>query len=309
MEYRVHMLRRISEVQAFWAIVVAIIAIDAAWTRSVGIRVVPDPLALAGIALIAGINLVYATVRPRPRIAAAAASVLQLAVFTSAGAVLSYLTVTSRYPLIDRHLAAVDAAIGVNWVALFHWVHDHPVVFRVFELAYNSMMIQVGVLLVVLNALGRLDRVREFVWLFVLSLLIIIPISWLLPAEGAWAYYGVSHLTNAYYLPDFFALREEKMPEIVMARITGVIQFPSFHAALGLILIYAYRGVRYLFPISCLLNICMIASTAVSGGHHIADILAGLAVVPLTILIFRLGQGERAATAGFAPDLIAGAQD
>lgn len=303
------MLRRISEVQAFWAIVVAIIVIDAAWTMALGIKVVPDPVALAGIALIAAINLVYATVRPHARIAAAAASVLQLAAFTSAGAVLSYLTVTSRFPLIDRHLAAFDAAIGVNWVGLFHWVHDHPVIFRMFELAYNSMMLQVGFLLVALNALGRLERVREFVWLFVLSLLIIIPISWLLPAEGAWAHYGVSHLTNAYYLPDFYALREGRMPVIDMTGITGVIQFPSFHAALGLILIYAYRGVRYLFPISCLLNICMIASTAVSGGHHIADILAGLAVVPLAVVILRLGQGERAPAAGYAAGLVPGAQD
>jgi hypothetical protein len=309
MEYRAHMLRRISEVQAFWAIVVAIIVIDVAWSLSAGIRIVPDPVALAGIAFIAAINLVYATVRPHVRIAAAAASVLQLAAFTSVGAVLSYLTVTSRYPLIDRHLAAVDTALGVDWVAMFHWVHDHPVILRVFAFAYNSMMLQVGVLLVVLNALGRLDRVREFVWLFVLSLLIIIPISWLLPAEGAWAYYGVSHLTNAYYLPDFFALREGRMPEIVMSKVTGVIQFPSFHAALGLILIYAYRGIRYLFPISCLLNICMIASTAPSGGHHIADILAGLAAVPLAVVIFRLGQSERAAAAGFAGSLVPGAQD
>jgi membrane-associated phospholipid phosphatase len=129
--------------------------------------------------------------------------------------------------------------------------------------------------------------VREFVWLWVLTLLIIISLSWLLPAEGAWAYYNVAHLVDAYYLPDFYALRSGEMREIVMAKATGIIQFPSFHAAVALIFIYTSRAIRILFPAFLGLNVLMICSTPTCGGHHFSDVLAGLAVVPCAIIVLR----------------------
>jgi len=113
-----------------------------------------------------------------------------------------------------------------------------------------------------------------------------------MPAEGAWAYYGVAHLVDAYYLPDFYALRAREMPEIVMAKTTGIIQFPSFHAAVALIFIYESRGIRILFPACMGLNALMIISTPTWGGHHLSDVLAGLAVVPCAIFILRSWQRE-----------------
>lgn len=283
---------KLSESQWLSVIIAAIVCLDGVWICALGLRVELDWRVAAGLALIAAINLVYATVRPDRRIAAAAASVLQLAAFTAASGVLSYLTVTSRFPLIDRHLAAADAAMGLNWVALFQWMQAHPITARILDLAYFSAMAQTGLLLVLLNAMGRLERVREFIWVFVLTLLIIIPVSWVAPAEGAWGYYGVSQQAHAYYLPAFYALRAGTMPEIAMAQLVGVIQFPSFHAALALILIYACRDIPYLFLLSLVLNLVMIASTPTSGGHHFVDILAGLVVVPLAILVFRFFSGR-----------------
>src|SRR6266403_1120697 len=75
-------------------------------------------------------------------------------------------------PLVDRYLAAADSVIGFDWLALFMWVHERPLIGKILFVAYNSGIFQMGVLLVVLNVLGRLERAREFVWLFVLTLLI-----------------------------------------------------------------------------------------------------------------------------------------
>jgi hypothetical protein len=295
MNYRVAM-RSISENQMLWAIIVVMIGVDALWARSLGIGVVVNRGAIFVFCLMAGLNLVYATIRPDQRIAVFAASSAQLIAASSAGALLSYLTATSRFPLIDRHLASADAAIGLDWLSLFTWVREHPAIDQILATAYNSGLLQIVALVMLLPALGQLERLRDFVWLVVIALLITVPLAWIMPAEGAWAYYGVAHLTNAYYLPDFNALRSGTLSEIAMDRITGIVQFPSFHAAMALILIYTCRGIWFLFPISLLLNMMMIASTPVHGGHHFMDVLAGLAVVPLAIFMLRAwkkGPSER----------------
>jgi hypothetical protein len=309
MIYRVRMRRQITESQALWAIIAAMIGIDALWTWSTGIRIALNPVVVVAFFLITGIYVVYATIRPDPRIAALAAAIAQLTAFTAAGAILSYLTVTSRFPLVDRYLAVADAAFGFDWLSLFTWVQDHPIIDRVLALAYGTGMLQIGVLLVVLNVLGKPERVREFVWLFVLTLLIVIPLSWIFPAESAWVYFGVADRANAYHLADFTALRAGQMPEISMSRVNGLITFPSFHAALGLILIYASRGIRVLFPLSLGLNTLMIASTPSAGGHYLVDILAGLAVVPSAIVILRSWQREPSKRSAVAVELMRPARD
>jgi membrane-associated phospholipid phosphatase len=273
-----------------WAVIAGIAGIDALWAWSVGIRIAPGlttPLVFAGLVLM---NRVYVTVRPNPRIAALAGATAQLLAFTSVASVLIYLTVGSDFPLIDRYLSAADAAIGFDWLGLFDWVQDHPGVNRVLVFSYDSSIAQIGVLLIVLSVLGMLERTAEFVWLFMLTLLIVIPISWLFPAESAWVHYGVTHRVYAYHLADFSALRSGQMSEIALARMNGLITFPSFHTALGLILIYATRGIRFLFPISLAFNVLMIASTLPAGGHYLVDLIGGTAVVPLAVVIFGWGQ-------------------
>jgi membrane-associated phospholipid phosphatase len=143
------------------------------------------------------------------------------------------------------------------------------------------------VLLVTLSVTARFARMTEFTWLIVISLLIILPLSLVLPAEGAWAHYGVAHLTSAYYLPDFYALRSGAKRVIDLnENLNGIIQFPSYHAALGLILITSSRG-TFLFSVYLPLNILMIVSALTAGGHHLADIIFGLATVPVAALILK----------------------
>ncbi|WP_136626282.1 phosphatase PAP2 family protein [Bradyrhizobium macuxiense] len=292
MEYRAGVVEPIYR-YAIWAIIVLIGCVDALWVWWIDIRIVPDLKTLLGLAVLLLINYVYVAIRQKPRIAVLAGAAAQLVAFTAVYGVLTYLAARSSFPLVDRYLSAADVSIGFDWLAQFNWIQGHPDVKWVFNLAYETGTIQIIILLILLNVFGMLERIAEFVWLFVLTLLIIIPFAWLIPAEGAWAYYGVAHLTSAYYLPDFFALRDGTMREIVMDKMTGIVQFPSFHTALALILIFAARGIRFLFPASLGFNALMIASTPAFGGHYLVDIIGGAVLVPLAILIFGwVQQGE-----------------
>lgn len=283
---------RITENQALWAIIAVMMGANAIWAWSIGVGVTLSPIVGSGVALASGVGFVYENLRPDRRIAVLAFTSAQLVAFTSAVAILSYLTATWGFPLVDRYLAAGDAAIGFDWLSSFTWIQKHPAINFVLVLSYASILPQIVVLLFVLSITARLDRMREFLWLFVLTLLITVPLSGLLPAESAWVYFGVTDHVDAYHLADFTALRTGHMPEINVTQTKGLVTFPSFHATLALILIYATRGIRVLFPLSLGLNVLMIASTPSAGGHYLIDILAGLAVMPLGIFILRPWQRE-----------------
>ncbi|MBR1245110.1 phosphatase PAP2 family protein [Bradyrhizobium sp. AUGA SZCCT0274] len=174
---------------------------------------------------------------------------------------------------------AADTAIGFDWLSFFNWVKARPAIDLTFAIAYDSAIVQIAVLLVVLNVTGRLDRAREFIWLLVLTIFITVPLSGIFPAECPWSYFGVEDRVDAYHLADFTALRSGQMPQISLANAKGLITFPSFHASLGLI----WPMPAGVFPIFVVLNAVMI-SALTSGGHYLVDIIAGLAIVPAAVL-------------------------
>ena len=176
------MRRQISETQMLWAIIGVMIVVDALWAWSTGIRVTLNPVAISAAAVFVAINLVYVTVRSNPLIAVFAATIAQLIAVMASGAVLSYLAATTNLPLIDRYLAAADSAMGLDWLWLFTWVREHQEISRVLGLSYTTGLYQMLILMMLLPALGRLERLREFVWLFVLATLITIPLSAVMPA-------------------------------------------------------------------------------------------------------------------------------
>ncbi len=278
----------LTESQTIWFIIAIIVVADLAWDRLSNIHLSVSPSALAPPSLFIGIGIVYSTVRIDQRISAIALAISQLLTFTMAIITLSYLIATANFPLIDHQLAAIDAAMGFDWISMFRWTREHPLSNLILRLCYPSNVPQVFVFLILFGAIGRMDRVRELVWLYVLTLLVIVPMSLIMPAAGAWDYYGVSHLTNAYYLADLHALRDGTLSNITVPYVTGIIQFPSFHAALGLIMIFVARGIWFLFLPSLMLNLIVIVSAITEGGHHLIDIMAGLAVVPPAVVILQM---------------------
>jgi PAP2 superfamily len=279
---------QVIEIRVLWVAIAIIAVVDLIWLRASGMSVIVDPAKAITFCMVALLALVYTRLRPDRRIAELATACAQLIAFTVAGAVLSYLTVTANFPLIDRQLAEVDAVLKLDWLAFFEWVEARPTIKGVLVVAYHSGMTQVAVLLLWLNACGRFERIWEFVWLFVTALLVIIPISWILPAASAWVYFGVAERADAYHLVDFNALRSGQMTYISLAQVNGLITFPSFHAALAVILIYACRGVKAIFPVFLVLNLLMLAATPTVGGHYFIDIIAGGGVVLCLIVLHRI---------------------
>jgi membrane-associated phospholipid phosphatase len=91
-------------------------------------------------------------------------------------------------------------------------------------------------------------------------------------------------------------LRGELPPTLLLSDLPGLTTFPSFHTAMGLIVIWCARGSRLLFAPMLALNALMIASTPVFGSHYFIDILAGAALAAAAVLLLRrLDRGRTAA--------------
>jgi len=206
-------------------------------------------------------------------------------IYLAATLVLSYVAAAWDRPLIDAYLVKADEVLGIDWLGFYTWAKSHPDVFAIMALSYNSFLPQTILLQLFLNLKGLVRRSWELVWISVIACLMCILFSGIWPAVGAFGYFHVS--LDTAYLAEFKAIHEGTMRTIGIMPVQGLITFPSFHAAMAIIYIYAARGIADLFPALVVLNVAMLFSIPVMGGHFFADEWGGILVALLSIGVYR----------------------
>ncbi|MGH6977207.1 MAG: phosphatase PAP2 family protein [Stellaceae bacterium] len=271
--------------RAQWLIVAAIVAIDAIGLAHYGVELRLDGLARGGgaIVLLAALAAFYTYRRPDDRLVDLAHTAAFLLALFAASGVLSYLAVATDLPRADDAFAAADRALGFDWPAWFAWVHNHPHVWLILRFAYASAIPQVIAIATYLALTGQRDRNREFRWALILSLLVIIPISALLPAAGAWVHYDAMRFADVAQIRDFAAMRAGTLHRLDLSKLEGLINFPSFHAALAIFFVYAVRRRMALLAFAAALNGVMIVAVLTEGGHYLVDAISGAAVAGAAI--------------------------
>ncbi len=266
--------------RAKWLVVAAIVAIDTVGLAHCNIRLGFAGLERGGgaIALLAGTAAFYTYRRPDGRIVDLAHTAALLLAFFAAAGVLSYLAAATGLPLADARFAAADRALGFDWPTWLAWVHGRPVLWFVLRLVYASAIPQAIAITIYLASTGQAERNSEFLWTLILSLLIIIPISALLPAAGAWVQYDALRFADVAQIRDFFAMRDGTLHALDLSRLEGLINFPSFHTTLAILFVYVVRRRRVPLAIAAALNAVMILSVLTEGGHYLVDVISGAAV-------------------------------
>jgi hypothetical protein len=256
-------------------------------------------------ALVAGLLILlswfYATIRRDAALAGALISTAQIIAFAAVAAPLSYVAAGAAFPLWDGDLATLDQRLGFDWMAWLAAMNAAPLLHRILATAYASFTVQTTAVVLLLAATGHALRLRIFMLSFVLTTLLTIGVSSLMPAQGVWGYLHLSAIdspaivpvTRDLPLPVFFGLRDGTFRQLVAEGAEGIISFPSLHAALGLLFLLALWPVRYVGWIAALLNVAMIAATPVDGSHYFCDVAAGLAIALLSWVTV-----QRALTAG-----------
>jgi hypothetical protein len=274
-----------SSARARWLVILLIVFLDGVGFAHYGLH-----LALIGLASGAGALVVFGVIaaiytywRRDERIVDLAHCAAQLiALFAVTGA-FSYTVTAANLPLVNDAVAAADRALGFDWLAWFGWVEQHRALHVVFQLVYPSAIAQMVAIACYLTLNGQAERGRELVWTIMLSLLVIVPLSGLLPVESAWLYYRVTDFFDAASIGDFARLRDGQLHDIDLRQLQGIISFPSFHTALGIIFPYVVRKRRYVLVPVALLNAMMIVAVPTEGGHYLVDVIAGAAVAAAAI--------------------------
>ena len=255
------------------------ISIDDHWLRQVA--------QLEGITLAVG--LVFAALAPRIKsltfvLTACAdffSSVAQLEAFGAAGIVLTYIAASANFPLMDVVFARLDAAVGLRWDEVNVWIQQYPVFRSVLWTAYGSGGMQLLGLFLVHCMRAPGEGSSELMWNFMVSLLIVAAISVFLPAAAMPGMIGQHHIDV------FLAVRSGGVTVLDDSTITGLVAFPSWHTAMGVIFIYSARTMKWLLAVLVPLNILLIIATVPCGGHYLVDTIAGLAVAAASILVVR----------------------
>jgi membrane-associated phospholipid phosphatase len=233
-------------------------------------------------ALLAG-SWFYRARRIDPRLASALGCTAQIIGFGGVGAPLSYLGASFALPLQDGFFDALDWALGFDWSALFDFATARPVLSTVLRIAYVSFTVQASLVVLALAFFRQLLWLRVFVLSFILTALVTIAVSAVLPAVGAWDLHGMPAGPDSTIpiaqssVPVFHALRDGTLRQLVAVGAEGIITFPSLHAAVGLILIVALWPIAGLRWIGIIVNAVMIAATPIDGMHYLVDVIAGLA--------------------------------
>jgi membrane-associated phospholipid phosphatase len=205
----------------------------------------------------------------------------------------SYLALTFNRPLIDGLLYSIDQSLGFDWASAFKSLMSTPLLKHVLGLAYNSTQAQIVLLAAALGLAGQTERLDKFMLAFMTGGVMTICVWALYPSYGAATYVyslgaagGLPGLNAVFrFVEPQLALQSGQMTSVTLTELTGVVGAPSFHTVMALVTVYACSSLgKWFWPVAAW-NILVVASVPVFGGHHVCDVIAGVAVAAAAIYI------------------------
>ena len=278
-----------------WRLLALIVIADVVLCTALGLRVEPFSLATAIVTfcIASTIAWFYSAKRPAPDLAMLAMTLAYLVVLTPAGAVLSYATNALNLPLWDDAYHAIDAAMGLDWMAMLAVIDQHPTFALFLRTMYSSSLPHVALVALALSVTSQHDRLRAFLVLFAATAAVTCAISGLMPALATYAYYAPpAELRDAlgmevgtWHVAHIIGLRDGSFRMIDLTSVQGIVTFPSFHTTLAIICAWATWTVRHVAWPSAILAVWIIAATPHIGGHYFIDLIGGGLIAAVAIWI------------------------
>lgn len=271
-----------------WAVTATVAVIVLAWVWSTPMTIDWPSLVTpsAGAAGFVALAFIYRRLGRSGRIVMTLEAIGLIVAFMMVGELLSYLLASAGGPLWDAQLYAADRSLGLDWRAYLTFVDANPWLGLTFNIAYRSIMPQVLLVIVLLGLSGRVVALHSFTGAFVLSGLVCMVVSALMPAYANFVYLGLSpadfpNLDPAAAFVHVKTLEDLRSGALTLLSLTdaeGIITFPSFHASLAVIFALALWELRWVRWPGLILNALMFAATPIDGGHYFVDVIAGTAI-------------------------------
>jgi len=284
-------------------------------------------IAPVGLGITLGIVIVFALIaylyasakgdQADPKLIFPLGAISQLLLIATIMGPLTYVANVANWPLQDHTLLAIDRAMGMDPQIIAQYVNDREWLGGLLVRSYILIKIILLAIPITLALTARFVRLQVFVLAFSLTLIMTLLISTFTPAVGT--YYGLkidpaqfTSLDATMYqaqLRDILALRDGSLRHLELFKVTGIVSFPSFHAASAILYIWALWPVRYVGGAAVILNLLMMASTPVIGAHYMIDVFGGVALAVVGIWLAKYlmvpssSKTQAAPQAGLVPAL------
>jgi hypothetical protein len=287
----VHLLPAERQMLAFTGLV-GVIAVGLALVLHREVNWPPFCVGYAATVLLALMGGHVREAKAAPRIALALVGAAIFAGFTAVSSLFIFLLFPLSNPLIDPLLLRIDAMAGYDWPGLVAWLAERPALAWVLGYVYNSSLFQIALTILLLAGLSREVVLHRFLFVGILAMVFAVAIWWIVPSIGPSAFQTIpeEHViaTGLYFSPahgDYLrALVEVGPPRVSPEAITGVVAFPSYHMIMALMVVWFTRGTIAFGP-ALAVNAAMVPATLSHGGHHLVDLVGGLAVFALCVWI------------------------
>jgi membrane-associated phospholipid phosphatase len=262
-------------------LILGVVGLDALLIALLGLEYPVSDFATPVVILtvLAGVAIFYQRVRPTPNFVCCTAALMQLVAFSTAFVVLTYCIAATGQPLVDAELARFDESLGVQVPAVMAWANARPQFASALDFAYNTILPQTALVVVILGFLGERRSLERFMLTFILCALVTGAAFYFWPADGPFTAYGyATNASQANYLEHFHGMRSGERTLATWRGAEGLITFPSFHTTWAILLAWALRRRPVLFCFSVVLNAAVVLSTMTTGWHYLADVVGGVVV-------------------------------
>jgi membrane-associated phospholipid phosphatase len=205
---------------------------------------------------------------------------------------LTYVAAAANLPMQDAALDAIDRALGLDWMAWFNFFAERHSLLFATVLGYSMIGWPIIGIPIALGWTQRYLRLQQFTLAFLIALAITTAISIFTPAMGTYDYFRFMPQPDVFtpgaylgQLRDLPAVRDGTLRHLSLDILSGIVTFPSFHAAAAVLYLWALWPVRWIGSFAAVTNVAMLIATPICGGHYFIDVAGGIAVAVTAILV------------------------
>lgn len=267
-----------------WVAIIANIIFDIFYFHAIGIRIaIIEPYKFAFLlCMVLGIAVVSYFTKDENMFYFGNVAGQLIMINLSAG-LLQYAAPVFHVPLVDKTLIRIDHFLGFDWLGFMKWIDTlSPVFTGMLCASYMLIIFLVALVLCVLFAYRQHAHAQRFFIIMYLNVIVCIILSAIFPAVAGYVFYNLtaqdfhnlSPVVSRIHERVFFALYNHTAREIEAPSV-GIITFPSYHAVIAVAMMYASWPLKRLRWVIIPLNMVVLLSTLVVGGHYLTDVVAG----------------------------------
>ena len=248
--------------------------IDVRWSSNVAFLVLIGALA----ALWAALLVIPGDSTARRRLADGVAATVLFLSLIQITAPMQYGAIALGRPFVDTWLDTADRWLGIDVAAVTAWTGQYRWLVAVLNVAYNSLVPQLLLPLVVLAMTADRDRLWEYLWHLHISLIGALICLALWPKIYVFTYRQFDPLVAPalvqHVMSQLWSLHAGTFRVVELQDMQGLISFPSFHTAAAVAVTWSLRHQsRWLWIPVALLNVGLISATVLLGLHYVTDLI------------------------------------